>query len=119
MSKKFYTIMIVPHAAAKFRRLKISKNFLVVTGCFLGLLFIAGLMFPHFLLKSSQLRASLTRLTKENEELKKSNEKFDESLADLRNRLAEFETKATKFAMMAGVDDPSPSSWRPAAVPSI
>jgi len=29
MGKKFYTIMIVPHAAAKFRRLKVSKNFVV------------------------------------------------------------------------------------------
>ncbi len=105
MSKKFYTIMIVPHAAAKFRRLKISKNFLVASGCFLGLLFVAGLMFPHLLLKSSQLRASLNRLTVENEELKKTNEKFEGSLAELRTRLAEFETKATKFAMMVGVED--------------
>jgi murein DD-endopeptidase MepM/ murein hydrolase activator NlpD len=105
MSKKFYTVMIVPHAAAKFRRLKISKNFLVASGCFFGMVFVAGLMFPHFLLKSSQLRASLGRLTRENEELKRANAKFDESLAELRDRLAQFETKATKFAMMVGVED--------------
>ncbi len=107
MNKKFYTIMVVPHAAAKFRRIKVSKNFLVAAGCALGLVFTAGLMFPHYLLRSSQLTASLQRLTQENSELKKTNEKFDESLADLRSRLAEFETKATKFAMMAGVEDPS------------
>ena len=106
-NKKFYTIMIVPHAAAKFRRIKVSKNFLVAAGCFLGLVFTAGLMFPHYLLRSSQLTASLQRLAQENSELKKTNEKFDESLADLRSRLAEFETKATKFAMMAGVEDTS------------
>src|SRR5262245_28149036 len=104
-SKKFYTIMIVPHAAAKFRRIKISKNFLIAAGCFLGLVFTAGLMFPHYLLRSSQLSATLRQLTRENQELRKSNEKFDESLADLRARLSEFETKATKLAMMAGVDD--------------
>jgi len=106
MNKKFYTIMIVPHAAAKFRRIKISRNFLIAAGSFLGLVFTAGLMFPHYLLRSSQLSATLQRLTQENQELRKSNEKFDESLADLRSRLAEFETKATKFAMMAGVEDP-------------
>ncbi|MGH9750722.1 MAG: M23 family metallopeptidase [Candidatus Polarisedimenticolia bacterium] len=104
-SKKFYTIMIVPHAAAKFRRIKVSKNFLVAAGSFLGLLIIAGLMFPHFLLRSSQLRASLNRMGLENAELKKANEKFDESLADLRGRLADFENKAAKFAMMVGVED--------------
>src|SRR5436309_9996479 len=98
--------MIVPHAAAKFRRIKVSRNFLIAAGSFLGLVFMAGLMFPHYLLRSSQLTANLQRLAQENTELKKTNEKFDESLADLRSRLAEFETKATKFAMMAGVDDP-------------
>jgi murein DD-endopeptidase MepM/ murein hydrolase activator NlpD len=104
-SKKFYTIMIVPHAAAKFRRIKVSKNFLVAAGSGLGVLLIAGLMFPHFLLKSSQLRASLNRMSLENAELKKANEKFDESLSDLRGRLADFENKAAKFAMMVGVED--------------
>jgi len=105
MGKKFYTIMIVPHAAAKFRRLKVSKNFAVLAGCFLGLLVIAGLMFPHFLLKSSQLRTALDKLNLENSELKKANEKFDSSLADLRAKLSEFETKANKFALMVGVED--------------
>lgn len=105
MSRKFYTIMIVPHAAAKFRRLKISKNFLIAAGCFLGLVFTAGLMFPHYLLRSTQLSVSMQRLTRENLELKKASEKFDESLADLRSRLAEFEAKATKFAMLAGVEE--------------
>ena len=104
-SKKFYTIMIVPHAAAKFRRLKISRNFLIGAGVFLGLIFTAGLMFPHYLLRATQLSAGMQRLSKENAELKKASEKFDESLADLRTRLAEFETKATKFAMLAGVED--------------
>ncbi len=106
MNKKFYTIMIVPHAAAKFRRIRISKNFLIAAGSFLGLVFTAGLMFPHYLLRSSQLNANLQRLSQENQELRNANQKFDDSLADLRTRLAEFESKATKFAMMAGVEDP-------------
>ncbi len=105
MARKFYTIMIVPHATAKFRRLKVSRNFLIMAGCFLGLVFVAGLMFPHFLLKSTQLRAGLETLAAENAELRKANEKFDASLADLRGKLAEFESKATKFALMVGVDD--------------
>src|SRR5262249_4654368 len=106
MNKKFYTIMIVPHAAAKFRRIKVSRNFVVAAGCFLGLVFTAGLMFPHYLLRSSQLAASLRRMLQENLGQLKSDEEFGEALGDLQSRLAEFETKATKFAMMAGVDDP-------------
>jgi murein DD-endopeptidase MepM/ murein hydrolase activator NlpD len=60
---------------------------------------------PHFALRASQLSGAVQKLSLENAELKKANEKFDESLADLRGRLAEFESKATKFAMMVGVED--------------
>src|SRR2546422_2653899 len=81
MNKKFYTIMIVPHAAAKFRRIKISKNFLVAAGCFLGLVFTAGLLFPHYLLRSSQLSAHLQKLSPEKQEPKKANQEIDESPA--------------------------------------
>lgn len=104
-NKKFYTIMVVPHAAAKFRRLKISQNFLIAAGCFVGALFVAGLMFPHFLVRSAILRSRLDKVSLENAELKRANEKFDQALNDLRGRLADFETKATKFAMMVGVED--------------
>jgi len=107
MGRKFYTIMIVPHAAAKFRRVKVSKNFAVMAGCFIGVVFIAGLMLPHVLLRSSRLEASLNKASQENGELRKANEKIDASLAELRTKLAEFEAKAAKFALMVGVEDPN------------
>ena len=105
MSKKFYTIMIVPHAAAKFRRLKVSRNFLIAASSFLGVLLVAGLVSPHLILQSSRLRSNVEKLSLENAELKRANEKVDSSLAELRGRLAEFESKATKLALMVGVDD--------------
>lgn len=107
MGKKFYTIMIVPHAAAKFRRVKVSKNFTVLAGCFVGVMLLAGLMLPHVLLRSSRLERNLDRATQENGELRKANEKIDASLAELRTKLAEFEAKAAKFALMVGVEDPN------------
>jgi murein DD-endopeptidase MepM/ murein hydrolase activator NlpD len=105
MAKKFYTIMVVPHAAAKFRRIKLSKNFVLVSSVFVGALVVAGLLFPHFFLKATQMRASLENLALENAELRKANQKVDASLADLRGKLQEFETKASKFALMVGVED--------------
>ncbi len=104
MARKFYTIMVVPHATAKFRRLRISKRFLIVSGCFLAGIFLAGLMLPHFLLESSRLRTSVQRLTQENAELKQVNQTIDASLEELRGKLSEFETQATKLAMMVGVE---------------
>ena len=105
MSKKFYTIMVVPHATAKFRRIRVSRNLLLVGGGLLLALVTAGLMFPHYLLKATRLRASVAEMDRQNGELRKANEKFDASLTDLRAKLAEIETKAAKFAMMVGVED--------------
>src|SRR2546425_12114423 len=102
MNKKFYTIMIVPHAAAKFRRIKISKNFLVAAGCFLGLVFTAGLLFPHYLLRSSQLSANLPRLSLGNQELRKGNQKFHAAPAGLRARPSVVENKDTPIAPIGG-----------------
>lgn len=110
MAKKFYTIMIVPHATAKFRRIRVSKNLLVTTGVCLAILILSGLMFPHFLIKTARLRSSVRKLTEENVALSKSNEKFDASLTDLRAKLAEIETKATKLALMVGVEDVQPQT---------
>jgi murein DD-endopeptidase MepM/ murein hydrolase activator NlpD len=105
MAKKFYTIMIVPHATAKFRRVRISRNLLLMGGGLLVVLVVAGLMFPHYLIQSLRLRASVAEMDRQNGELRKSNEKFDASLSDLRSKLAEIETKAAKFALMVGVED--------------
>jgi murein DD-endopeptidase MepM/ murein hydrolase activator NlpD len=104
MAKKFYTIMIVPHATARFRRIRVSRNLLLGGGSLLGVLVIAGLLFPHYLIQAIRLNAHLAEMTRENQELKKSNERFDASLTDLRTKMADIESKATKFAMMVGVE---------------
>jgi murein DD-endopeptidase MepM/ murein hydrolase activator NlpD len=108
MAKKFYTIMIVPHATARFRRIRVSRNLLIGGGALLGVLLVAGLMFPHYLIKAARLNANIAEMTRENQELKRANEKFDASLTDLRAKMAEIEGKATKFAMMVGVEDAAP-----------
>lgn len=108
MAKKFYTIMIVPHATARFRRIRVSKNLLFGGAALLGVLLLAGLLFPHYLIKAARLNAHIAEMTRENQELKRANEKFDASLTDLRSKMAEIEGKATKFAMMVGVEGAAP-----------
>jgi murein DD-endopeptidase MepM/ murein hydrolase activator NlpD len=105
MSRKFYTIMIVPHAAAKFRRLKVSNNLVTGAGIFLGALFLCGLLLPHFVIRSTYLSWVTSRLARQNAELKKNNEEMDATLGDLRTRMNDFESKATQLAMMIGVND--------------
>ena len=104
MAKKFYTIMIVPHATARFRRIRVSRNLLLGGGTLLGVLLVAGLLFPHYLIKAARLDSHVAEMTRENQELRKSNERFEASLTDLRAKMSEIESKATKFAMMVGVE---------------
>ena len=110
MAKKFYTIMIVPHATAKFRRVRVSRNLILAGGALVGVLSVAGLLVPHFLIKTARLRAALDKTSRENTDLKKANEKFDASIGELRTKLAEIEAKAAKFALMVGVEDPNTQS---------
>jgi murein DD-endopeptidase MepM/ murein hydrolase activator NlpD len=105
VSRKFYTIMIVPHAAAKFRRLKVSKNLAVGSGIFIGALFLSGVLLPHFVIRSTYLSWVTSRLARQNAELKKKNEEIDAALVDLRARMNDFESKASQLAMMIGVND--------------
>ncbi|HZM69679.1 MAG TPA: peptidoglycan DD-metalloendopeptidase family protein [Candidatus Cryosericum sp.] len=105
MARKYYTIMIVPHATAKFRRVRVSRNLLIAGVIFVSIMVTAGLMVPHFLIKTARLSASVRKMTEENATLRKSNERFDASLSDLRSKLSDIETKAAKFALMVGVED--------------
>ena len=105
MSRKFYTIMIVPHATAKFRRLKVSRNLAVGAGVFLGALFLSGVLLPHFVIRSTYLSWVTSRLARQNAELKKANEEIDTALGDLRAKINDFETKASQLAMMIGVNN--------------
>lgn len=105
VARKFYTIMVVPHAAAKFRRIRVSRNLLIGAVSLVAIMSLCGLMIPHLLWKTSSLRGSLERSRRENLELQQTNERFDASLSSLRGKLAEIETKAAKFAMMVGVED--------------
>ena len=104
VARKFYTIMVVPHATAKFRRIRVSRDLLLVGGGLASVLLVAGLMLPHFLIKSLSLRSSLDRTIQENAELRDANQKFDSSVAGLRGKLAEIEARAAKFALMVGVE---------------
>ncbi len=105
MSRKFYTIMIVPHATSKLRRLKVSRNLAIGTGLFLGALFLSGVLLPHFVIRSTYLSWVSSRLARQNAELKKTNEEIDAALGDLRTRMNEFETRASQLATMIGVSN--------------
>jgi murein DD-endopeptidase MepM/ murein hydrolase activator NlpD len=86
----------------------VSRNLLIAAASLVGVLSICGLLIPNLLWTTSSLRASLTQSQRENAELRGTNERFDASISDLRDKLANIESKATKFALMVGVEDVAP-----------
>lgn len=104
LREKYSTIIFVPHARAKFRKLKLSH------GALLSILSIvvASLSFSMFF--SVQYFTSLSRthelnnLRTENRELQKANEQFSQSVEGLRNQLRQVEDRTQKLAIIAGID---------------
>ncbi len=103
--QRSYTIMVVPHARAEFKKFKLSYRSLLAGVGGLGLLLVCGLALPYFLFRTYSQTSRLERLTQENQGLREANSRFDASLADLKEQITDFENKAYKFALMAGVED--------------
>lgn len=103
--KRSYTIMVVPHARAEFRKIKITHRALVTAACGAGALALCGLVLPFYFFRSLQQSYRLERMARENEGLREANSRFDASLAELKEQITDFENKAYKFALMAGVEE--------------
>ena len=102
-NRKFYTIMIVPHAADKSRRVRVSKNLVVSSAVFLGVLLLSGVLLPHFVIRTTYLSWVTSRLARQNAELKKTTQEIDLALNDLRRKMSDFETRASQMGTALGV----------------
>ena len=104
MSQRSSTIIFVPHARAKFRKLRVSHRLLYA----IGTLITVSLCLSTFF--SVQYFANLTRgqeldkLRTENQELQQANEEFSKSVEALRGQLKTVEERTRKLAIVAGLN---------------
>ena len=110
---RFYTVLILPHARSRFRKLHLSRAFVSSCAVVLGSTLLAGLYSPHLLFRVKTQEAALEQMEHENQRLRKEKDRFERSLAEIAGQLEEFESRSGKIASALGVDD-LPSS-RPAA----
>jgi murein DD-endopeptidase MepM/ murein hydrolase activator NlpD len=105
MAERTYTIMIVPGSKAKLLRFKVRHNVLMAL-LSIGLLSLLGAgLLPIIYYKAAQKSREVSALERENKALKKANKEFDASITSLKEQVTFFETKASKFAAMAGVEN--------------
>jgi murein DD-endopeptidase MepM/ murein hydrolase activator NlpD len=103
MDQRYSTIIFVPHARAKFRKLKVSHRLLfslvsVVTSS----LCLSTFFSVQYFTSLSQTH-ELSKLRHENKELQTANEQFSKSVEALRGQLRTVEDRTRKLAIYAGI----------------
>lgn len=100
MGERSYTVMILPGSRARLWRMKLRRSVLIGAGVFALLMIVGTGLLPFVGWSLLQRGQEVTDLKMENETLKES----ALEIAKLRDRIAQFESQANKFAMMAGVE---------------
>ena len=103
MDKRYSTIIFVPHARAKFRKLKVSHRLLFsIVSLVTSSLCLSTFFSVQYFTSLSQTH-ELSKLRRENKELQTANEQFGKSVESLRNQLSTVEDRTRKLAIIAGI----------------
>jgi murein DD-endopeptidase MepM/ murein hydrolase activator NlpD len=103
MDKRFSTIIFVPHARAKFRKLKVSHRLLFSLLSLLTSSLCLSTFFSIQYFTSLSQTHELSKLQRENRELQSANEQFSKSVESLRGQLHTVEDRTRKLAIIAGI----------------
>jgi murein DD-endopeptidase MepM/ murein hydrolase activator NlpD len=104
MDKRYSTIIFVPHARAKFRKLKVSHRLLFsVLSIVTSSLCLSSFFSVQYFTSLSQTH-ELSKLKRENRELQTANEQFSRSVESLRTQLVTVEDRTHKLAIIAGIN---------------
>lgn len=103
MDQRYSTIIFVPHARAKFRKLKVSHRLLFsIVSLVTSSLCLSTFFSVQYFTSLSQTH-ELSRLRRENRNLQAANEQFSKSVESLRTQLRTVEDKTRKLAIIAGI----------------
>lgn len=104
MSKRFSTIIFVPHARAKFRKLRVSHRTMVVVVTLVTSSLLLSLFFSLQYFTTLSKGQELAQLQHENRDLQRANEEFSKSIESLRTQLRTVEERTRKLAIVAGIN---------------
>jgi murein DD-endopeptidase MepM/ murein hydrolase activator NlpD len=103
MDKRYSTIIFVPHARAKFRKLKVSHRLLFsIVSLVTSSLCLSTFFSVQYFTSLSQTH-ELSKLQRENRDLQTANEQFSKSVESLRTELQSVEAKTRSLAIIAGI----------------
>jgi murein DD-endopeptidase MepM/ murein hydrolase activator NlpD len=105
MDKRYSTVIFVPHARAKSRKLNVSHRLLIsIVSLITSSLCLSTFFSVQYFTSLSQTH-ELNKLRSENRELQTANEQFSRSVESLRTQLHTVEDKTRKLAIIAGISN--------------
>jgi len=104
MDQRYSTIIFVPHARAKFRKLKVSHRLLISAFSLVTSSLCLSAFFSVQYFTSLSQTHELTKLRRENKDLQSANEQFSKSVESLRTQLRTVEDRTRKLAIIAGIN---------------
>ena len=111
MANEFYTLIVVPHAKARFRKFQVSVRLTrwVIAACGVLVLFLLGII-AHYTWMSVEV-AELRRLKAENLALATKAKAYEENAGQLQAKVLQLQSMVSKLGMMAGLEQslPDPS----------
>ena len=108
MANEFFTVIVVPHAKAKFRRFQMSVKLAKWTAGVSGVLAVAVVgILAHYTWITSEVR-ELRRLRTQNAELLIKTAQYEKDAVLLRAKLGGLQNMVTKLGVMAGLEQTLP-----------
>lgn len=107
---KQHTIIFVPHTRAKLRKWRFSSLQAAFAGGALAFLFLVSVGATVIYLTASIDRDELQRIERENQDLLSVNQRFEQNIQDLENKLDDYQQRIHKLAIVAGLAELSPGT---------
>ena len=104
MARTKHTIIFVPHARARFVKLRVSSRRIAAVAGTVAVLALASLFTTWSFFTNTIDRNELARIQNENLELRQVNESFEGSIRNLERQLVDFEDRTHKLAIVAGLE---------------
>src|SRR5512145_2098935 len=104
MANEFYTLIVVPHAKARFRKLQVSVKFLKWAGGVSAALSLAVMgILIHYTRIAVEVH-ELRQLRSENVELKAKTLEYEQNATKLQGKMDYLQGMVNKLGVMAGLE---------------
>jgi murein DD-endopeptidase MepM/ murein hydrolase activator NlpD len=103
--RKYNTIIFVPHARARFRKLTISTRFLGLSAAALAALLVAAVAFGWAFFASSRSDRRYRMAVEENQRLRSTTTALHQRIDGISRQLSDFEARTRRLAIVAGLTD--------------